>query len=178
MQTLAPRFLFFLALLPLLFLSGCRHYQWDRPAIPFRTIYVQAVTNDSPAPQAQAGLSAQIRKNLIRDGRVVLARGPADADAILQVNLTDYRRNSTIRNSQDTELAEGFDLFLEVQVALFDPNSAQYFFEARRLSTSTSSFASDPVTSEDNFTNSEYQAMPRLIRDLARKIADEILAVW
>lgn len=178
MHSLRSSFLLSFAFLSLLFLSGCSHYEWSRPAPPFKTIYVQPATNDSSAPQAQASLSAQIRQVLIRDGRVRLVSKPTEADAILQINLTDYRRDSAIRSSEDSELALGFDLVLEARIALFDPSTSKYLIKARDLSANTSTFASDPITGEDNFSLSEYQAMPRLTEDLANSIADEILGVW
>lgn len=178
MHSLRSSFLLSFAILSLLFLSGCSHYEWSRPAPPFKTIFVQAATNDSSAPQAQASLSAQIRQALIRDGRLRLVSKPAEAEAILQVNLTHYRRNTSVRSSRDSELALGFDLVLEARIALFDQTTSKYLIKARELSASTSTFASDPITGEDNFSLSEYQAIPRLTEDLANSIADEILGVW
>ena len=178
MPSLRSSFLFSLSILSLFFLNGCSQYEWSRPAPPFKTIYVQPATNDSSAPQAQASLSAQIRQAFIRDGRLRLVSKPAEADAILQVNLTNYRRNTSARSSNDSELAAGFDLVLEARIALFDPSASKYLIKARDLSANTSTFASDPITGDDNFSLSEYQAMPRLTNALANRIADEILGVW
>lgn len=178
MQMLPPRFNLLLAAITLLCLSGCANYEWSHPELPFKTIYVQPASNDSLAPQAQASLSAQIRQALIRDGRLQIVSKPAEAEAILQVNLTQYRRNTGARSSADTEVALAFDLILEAQIALYDTRSNHYFFEARRLSADTSSFSNQPETGEDNLSLSEYQAMPRLTRNLGNKIANEILGIW
>ncbi|NCG08904.1 MAG: hypothetical protein GWO81_04970 [Verrucomicrobia bacterium] len=162
----------------LLCLSGCANYEWNRPALPFKTIYVQPVTNDSLAPQAQASLSTQTRQALIRDGRLQLVSNPAEAEAILQVNLTQYRRNTGARSSADTEIALAFDLILEAQIALYNPSTNDYYLKARKVSADTSTFSNRPETGEDNLSLSEYQAMPRLTRSLGDRIANEILGVW
>ncbi len=178
MQLLPLRFNILLTAIPLLCLSGCANYEWNRPDLPFKTIYVQPATNDSLAPQAQASLSTQIRQALIRDGRLQIVSKPAEAEAILQVNLTQYRRNTGARSSADTEIALAFDLILGAQIALYNTSTNDYFFEARRLSANTSSFSNRPETGEDNLSLSEYQAMPRLTRKLGNKIANEILGIW
>ena len=46
-----------LALFTSAFISGCNSYQLGNPAeLPFESIYIKPVSNDSFAPQAQEGL--------------------------------------------------------------------------------------------------------------------------
>ena len=53
--------------------AGCASYQLGSSAkLPYQKVFVEPVTNDSYAPQAQAVVSAKIRDVLIRDGRVQL----------------------------------------------------------------------------------------------------------
>ena len=70
--------------------------------LPFRTLFVEPVSNGCYAPQAQALLSAKIRDVLIRDGRVQLVTAAEQADAILSVNLTNYSCRGNSRQPQDT----------------------------------------------------------------------------
>jgi hypothetical protein len=175
MQSLRP---FLLAALALLVFAGCANYQWSRPALPFKTLYVQPATNDGFAPQAQASLSSQIRQAFIRDGRLKIVSDPANAEAILQVNLNNYRRNAASRRSDDNELALSFDLVLQARIVLYNPAAGSNYFEPRELSARTSTFASQPNSEADSFSRAEYQVMPRLTSELANKIADEVLSVW
>lgn len=171
-------------LLLLIFLSGCRSYQLGNPAeLTFQTLYVKPVQNASYAPQAQALLSSQIREAFILDGRLQIVTNEADADAVLLVDLKDYRRSTAIRERADTTLGRSFDLTLEAQVALFDQTSGRYLFQNRRISERSAAFVDNPYAaagapSPQSFAQAEYQAMPRITRDLAQKIADEVLSPW
>lgn len=173
----------FFALLALAFLSGCQSYQLGHPAeLPFETIFVKPAANDSFAPQAQALISAEVRENIIRDGRVKLLAKESDADAVLFITLSDYERKSGTRVQGDTEVAQDFDVELEATVALYDQKAGQYLIESRKLRDRTVAYVGNPYTSSrvetEGLIQSEYQAMPRLARDLGKKIADEVLSAW
>ncbi len=173
-----------LALLATSFLGGCKSYQFGNPAeLPFKSIYIKPVSNDSFAPQAQALLSSQIREAFIRDGRAQLVTSEEAADAVLLVNLTDYNRIAAARQRNDTAVARDFDLTLTAAVSLFNQNKGDYFFQERLIAETSKAYVNDPfptagVPQAQDFLQSEYQAMPRMTRDLARKIADEVLSPW
>lgn len=165
-------------------LSGCKSYDLGSPAeLTFQSIYVKPVQNDSFAPQAQAVLSSQIRDALIRDGRLRLVTSEEAADAVLFVKLIQYSRETATRDRQDTTVGVNFDLNLAAEIALFDQANSQYFFKERRLSERSNAFVDNPFapvgpTQSQGFLQAEYQAMPRITRDLAKKIADEVLSPW
>jgi len=163
---------------------GCKSYQLGGPELPFESIYVKPATNDSFAPQAQALLSGQIRDAFIRDGRLRLTISEESADAVLLVNLTKYDRRAASRARADTVQARDFDLFLHAEVSLYDQNRGDYLFEARNISERSNAYVDNPYLDDSTddlqgfFLQAEYQAMPRLTHDLARKIADEVLSPW
>jgi hypothetical protein len=175
-----------LTLLTVSSISGCKSYQLGNPVeLPFKSIYIKPVINDSFAPQAQALLSAQIRQAFIRDGRTQLVTSEEAADAVLLVNLTEYDRQAATRRSDDTVVSRDFDLTLAVEVSLFSQNNGGYFFQERVIQQTSNAYVNNPyaepllsATRRQDFLQSEYQAMPRLTRDLARKIADEVLSPW
>jgi len=166
------------------FISGCNSYQLGNPVeLPFKSIYIKPVTNDSFAPQAQALISSQIRDVFIHDGRTKLVTSSEAADAVLIVNLTEYRRRAAARRSVDTTVAASFSLVLTAEVSLFNQNKGDYYFQERIVQKSSSAYLNAPydttaTTQSQDFLQSEYQAMPRLTRDLARRIADEVLHPW
>lgn len=178
----ALRSLFALSALALI--AGCQSYQLGSPTpIPFESIYVKPVTNSSYAPQAQALLSSNLREAFISDGRLKLVRSEEDADIVLLVDITEYSRRSASLDSEDTVVATDFDLFLETEVSLFDQNKGAYLFTDRKILERTNTYVDNPYadptgTDTDDFLQSEYNAMPRLTRGLARKIADEVLSPW
>ena len=165
-------------------LSGCASYNLGSSAeLPFESIYIRPAANDSFAPQAQALLSAQLREAFIRDGRVKVLANEADADAVLEVTLTDYRRRAAARSSADTVVAQTFDLSLIAVTSLYNQNQGSFYFQNRQIQDVTTAYTENPYLQEgtpetQGFQQSEYQAMPQLTRGLARKIADEVLSPW
>ena len=173
-----------LALFALAFISGCNSYQLGNPVkLPFESIYIKPVSNDSFAPQAQALLSTQIRDAFIRDGRTKLVTSREAADAVLLINLTEYNRRPAARQSEDTTTAVSFSLVLAAEVSLFNQNKGDYYFLKRIINESSSAYADNPyatpaIAQTQDFLQMEYQAMPRLTHDLSRRIADEVLNTW
>lgn len=179
-----PRCFALLAAFALSFLAACQSYQLGHPAeLPFETLFIQPVKNDSFAPQAQALLSAQVREAVIRDGRVRLVANPDKADAVLLMTLSDYTRRAGARRQDDTELAQNFDLTLRLQLDLYDQREEAYLFEGRQLEAQSIGYLNNPYNTAGSpdtqgLIQSEFNAMPRLTRELARKAADELLSVW
>ena len=173
-----------LALFTSAFISGCNSYQLGNPVeLPFESIYIKPVSNDSFAPQAQALLSTQIRDAFIRDGRTKLVTSREAADAVLLINLTEYNRRTAARQSVDTTAAASFSLVLSAEVSLFNQNKGDYYFQERIIRESSSAYANTPyatpaIAQTKDFLQMEYQAMPRLTHDLSRRIADEVLNTW
>ena len=173
-----------LAMFTLALISGCNTYQLGNPVeLPFESIYIKPVTNDSFAPQAQALLSTHIRNAFIRDGRTKLVTSRESADAVLIVNLTKYKRYAAARQSEDTATAASFSLVLAAEVSLFNQNKGNYYFLKRIIKESSSAYVNNPylapaVDQTQDFLQMEYQAMPRLTHDLSRRIADEVLNTW
>lgn len=165
-------------------LVGCQSYQLGHPAeLPFTTIYIQPARNDSFAPQVQALVSTQVREAVIRDGRVRLIADQSEADAVLQLTLTDYTRRAGARRQDDTEVAQTFDLALRLQLDLYDQRNGSYFFQGRQVETRTTGYLNNPyapagTADTQGLIQSEYIAMPRLARELGQKAADELLSVW
>lgn len=183
-----PKLLLFastsLALFALSLSVGCKSYKLGHPAeLPFATIYIQPAKNDSFAPQAQALVSGQVREAVLRDGRVKLIADPKKADAVLSMTLTEYTRNAAARRQDDTEVAQNFDLTLSVQLDLYDQRQGDYFFQGREVEARTTGYLNNPYLPDgtpdtQGLIQSEYNAMPRLARELGRKAADELLSVW
>lgn len=162
-------------------LSACKSYHLGSPAeIPFKSIYLTPVSNHSYAPQAQAITSSMLRENFIQDARVKVVTKQENADAVLFVDLTDYKRSSAARRQQDTTVADSFDIRLTAEISLLNRETGNYLLTDRSIQVTTNAYTSNPY--EDDPVNayqlSERQTMEQLARDLARKISDEILNPW
>lgn len=159
--------------------AGCSHYQLGTDAkLPFRTLYVAPVTNQTLLPQAREIVTAHLRETLARDGRITLVNSPEAADATLTVVLTDYHREIATVREGDTGLARKFNLNLGATCTLSDRRSgsaaggARNFFEHRAVSAQRESFT------DGGQLQSEYQALPLLADSLANKVTHLLLDVW
>lgn len=171
------------ALLALSFLAGCANYQLgDSAPPPFRTLYIKPADNDSFAPLAVARISAGIREAIIRDGRVDLLAKEEDAEAVLSVKLTDYRRTAVTRDSSDTVRARDFNIHLKAELTLYDQRTGDFYFRDRPVSANTSAYVGNPYggggAAGSDYQQAENMAMPRLARDIARKTIDTVLGNW
>lgn len=164
--------LLFASLLIGLLTTGCARYQLGRHAEPpFRSIYVKPVSNASFAPQAQAILTRQLRENFLHDG-LLQVENEADADAVLVIVLRDFDRQIAATRVEDTELADKLRLELLADCTLLDNRTGRIYFENRPVSATVDTFPGD------RSQQAEYQAMPVLTRNLARRISYEVLQVW
>ncbi len=172
-----------LSLIIVALFSGCASYKLgSHGTLPFETIYIRPAVNESFAPQSQAIISAQIREAFIRDGRVRVLNKETEADAVLDVTLTDYERQAGARSRVDTEVARTFRLELTAEISLYNANSGDFYFESRRLEQSTSVYSDNPYATttaqKQGYVQAEYNAMSRIARGIARQITDEVLSPW
>lgn len=175
---------FIFAALVLCISTGCKSYQLGHPSeLPFETIFVQAAKNDSFAPQAQAIVSSKVREAMIRDGRVKLIAKESEADVVLVMTLTDFSRKEGPRRQDDTEVAQDYDLSLHLQLDLYDQREGSYLFQGRKVEAKTKAYVDNPFATKwsrntQSLIQSEYNAIPRLARELGQKAADEVLSAW
>lgn len=174
-----------LLLIALGIMVGCGgRYQWGHPGqLEFQTVHVLPIVNESFAPQAHVLLAGQIRDYLLRDGRVRLVNSPDAADALVEVSLVDYRRTGGTRDPNDTTRVITTDLQLQAAVSLLKGDTNNSWFSNRLVSASSSVYASNLFdnsvgASRQDTLEAEFQEMPNLTRELARRIADEILNAW
>jgi hypothetical protein len=164
---------------------GCGgRYQWGHPGqLEFKTVHVLPVMNESFAPQAHVLLAGQIRDYLLRDGRVRLVNSPDAADALVEVSLVDYHRTGGTRDPNDTTRVITTDLQLQASISLLKGDTNNSWFSNRLVSASSSVYASNLFdnsvgASRQDTLEAEFQEMPNLTRELARRIADEVLNAW
>jgi len=162
--------LLLLTLVASLLAQGCAHYQaGDGTSVPFSSIQISPVKNQSLAPQITQVLNHDLRESFIRNGKLRVEDG---ADATLKVTLTRYERETIATNSQDTGLARKYALTLSATCDLLNPGSETPYFSARVVTASLDIFL------DSGQTQAETQAMPLLSKKLAEAISKEVLQVW
>jgi hypothetical protein len=170
---MTPRLYFPAALIGLLGLAGCAHYQLGTEGkLAFATLDVAPVANKTLLPQAQAIVSTQMREAFIRDARLTLVNSAAEADATLSVTLRDYHREIAAARADDTGLARKFTLTLATTCTLRDNRSGKVLFADRSVSVHRDAFT------DSGQLQSEYQTLPLLAEALAQKIAHAVLDTW
>lgn len=178
------RILITFSLLASLLLTGCKNYQLGSSAeLPFRSIYIQPVQNDSFAPQASAQVSIQLRETFIRDGRIRIVSKPENAEGILEVTLIDYSRTPAARSSKDTVRASDLDLTLKANFSLYAKSTGSFLLQNATAQNRVNAKTANPyidasATNIDAYNQAERQSMPLLARGLSREIADQVLSPW
>lgn len=158
-----------------LILTGCANYQLGTEAegsLAFQSIYVAPIKNTAASPQSSALLSREIRHGFAQDGRVQLASNPAQADAILEIELTDRDRTFTSVQPTDTALARKFDLTLTVLATLTHQRTGKILFADREIEVTRQIFV------DGGQNPAEDQVMPQLAAALADRVTHSVLDVW
>lgn len=155
-------------------LVGCANYHLGTGGpLPFHTLYVAPARVAASVPQAATPVTEMLRQSFLQEGNVQLAN-QADADATLEITLSDYQRGSDATQQNNTLNAVAFSLMLEATCTLVDNRSGKVYFKDRKIEVREQAFVQNGIS----FNESEYQTMPRLARDLSEKIKDTVVSTW
>ena len=159
----------------LLFFSNCGKYALGPSTDPpFKTLYVEAVTNESFAPQAAPLASSALREAFLNDGRIKLVGSSHAAEATLTLRLTGYRRKATSYDSDDTAKANAFDITLQGQATLSDNRKGGSSLFHNRPIRSVARLA----WSDDTLSPDGRQPLAAAIASLSREAVAMTLDVW
>jgi Lipopolysaccharide-assembly len=146
-------------------LAGCAGYRvgptGDQTA-GGKSVQVVPFLNRTPEPRLADAVTAAVRKELQRDGTLLLATHDA-GDIIVTGALTRYVRHEVSLVPEDVATVRDYNLGLTAQVTARDRGTGKVLFD-------------QPITSytlirvSDNLSNTERQALPLLATDLARRI--------
>ena len=101
----------------------------------------------------------------------IKAANPSDADAVLEVEITDYVKRPYATKSTDTALAAAFMATATAECTLTSGGRA--IFKKRPVSASVILYPRS-----GDLVGSEYQNMPVLMRDLGVKVKDAVIGIW
>lgn len=155
-------------------LAACAHYHFGASGpLPFHNLYVAPVIVRTSVPQAAAPVTEMLRQSLLQEGNLQLTN-QGDADATLEITLTDYERGAGATQQNDTLNSVSFTLTLQATCTLVDNRSGKVYFKDRKIEAREEAFVQNGVS----FNESEYQALPRLARDLSQQIKDTVVGTW
>jgi hypothetical protein len=162
---MTPRLSRWLFGLMALWLSGCAGYKLG-PVNGLRAgekaVQVRPFINQTLEPRLTDAVTAQVRKELQRDGTFRLATHD-DGDIVVSGVLTRYYRQEMSFAPDDTLTVRDFRLNLTAQVTARDRGTGKILFD-RLLTGSTL------VRIGSDLTSAERQAQPLLAQDLARNV--------
>jgi hypothetical protein len=168
---LVQRSLSLLALISGLLFQSCAHYQaGSGVSIPFSTIQISPVVNQSLAPQINQVINHDLRQAFIQSPDVVVES--SGANARLNVTVNNYTRETIATNSQDTGLARKYALTLSATCDLTNQMDDTPYFTNRPVSVYLDVFL------DSGQTQAETNAIPLLSKKLSTAIANEVLQVW
>jgi hypothetical protein len=151
--------------LVLLLVAGCAGYQLgpvNGVSAGGKSIQVTPFVNNTLQPRLTDAVTAQMRKELQRDGTYQLnTRG--DADIVLSGTLTNYERFEVTLASNDILTVQDFRLVLTAQVVARERSTGKEI-----LDRPVSGYTLIRVGSD--LPSAERQAMPLLAQDLARNV--------
>ena len=153
-------------------LSGCiSHYKAGYPIdkTSVKAIYVAPAIQKAIVPQMSAVLSRQIREEILRTGGVRLAdKGFSDAE--LETTITNYGRSIGTVDEYDTDKAKTLSLNATLSCSLKKLDGT-YIFKDYSISSSIS------INANTSAQTLEYQRLPQLTRELAKKVVMRIINI-
>ena len=116
-------------------------------------------------------LTAQLCNYLSRAGQLSLA-GEGDANALLEVVITEYEKTPWASSERDTGISQSFRLKMTVSCTLKNRATNEVYFKDRLITKYITAYAASGQA------ESEYQNMPQLTREIAKDAANEVTAIW
>lgn len=166
--------IFFALLATSALFSGCSNYRLaGTPTdLPFSSVYVKPVRNDSYAPQATNLLTNAI-SNAINQTPQLRTAYEGDAQAILTTTLIEYRRVPVATKANDTALAASYAMQATASCTLTRSNG-DVIFKNRKVKARAMLY----LNKNNDVLGNEYQNMPVLMRELGGKIKDAVIGIW
>ena len=149
--------------------SGCGYHLGTEVEVPFSSITIEPVKNESFAPQMQAEIHRQLADAFASEPSMHVV--PSGGQAHIKVTLVEYRRDVAAVNPSDTASAASYRVTLSAKATLLD-STGKVLFRDRPFS------ATLPAYAANGFSRTEYQTLPLLSRELARNIKDSSVDVW
>jgi hypothetical protein len=159
-----------LVCLAVLSVSGCAGYKLgpvNGLAAHVKSVQVNPFTNHTPEPRLGDAVTAQLRKQLQRDGTYRLA-SHNDGDIVVSGRITRYGRQETSFAATDILTVRDYRIDLTAEVTARERSTGKVILDQPVTGTTLIRVTTD-------LTSTERQALPLLAADLARKVT-ELLA--
>ena len=155
-----------------LLLAGCMGYQLggSRPE-GVETVYMAPVVNKTTEPAIELQVTEALRQRIQFDGRLKLRNSANAADAIIEVELTDYRLRAIAFRDDLKTTAGQYRLTITGVATLTDTATGEILSESKAYGEARFVFESD-------LTTSKRIALPRAAEELAKFMVDDLIERW
>lgn len=171
---------FLLALLAIVFVSGCAGYQVGpikpTPMKSVQRLHVKNFTNDTLEPRVEVLLTNLLIKQIQQDGTYEIS-DESRADAILQVRLDEIERRPARSLRGNVLQTREYLLNLRCRYTVTKANTGVVLDE-RSVTGSTSFFVTGENLLSADSNQDERQAIPLAAEDLAVRITSLISEGW
>jgi len=162
----------FSGLTALLLLVGCMGYQLGgtRPE-GIETVHVAPVVNTTTESAIELQVTHALRQRIQFDGRLKLLNSPENADAVIEVELTDYKLTAIAFRDDLKTTPEQYRLRITGTATLKDAGTGETLSESKTYGEARFFFESDLTTSKRN-------ALPRAAEEIAKFMVDDLIERW
>jgi len=162
----------FSGLTTLLLLAGCMGYQLGgtRPE-GIETVHMAPVVNQTKESAIELQVTHAFRQQIQFDGRLKLENSAEEADAIIEVELTDYKLTAIAFRDDLKTTPEQYRLRITGVATLKDAGTGKTLSESKTYGETRFFFESDLTTSKRN-------ALPAAAKELAKFMVDDLIERW
>jgi len=155
-----------------LLLSGCMGYQLggSHPK-GVETVAMAPVLNKTGEPAIELQVSHAVRDRIQFDGRFKLVNSADDADALIEVILTEYNLTPIAYRSELKTTPEIYRLRITGTATLKRVASGDIISESRTYGEATFPF-------EGDLTSAKRDALPRAAAEIAKFMVDDLIERW
>jgi len=155
-----------------LLFSGCAGYHIG-PVTQrsFQTVSVPMFRNRTLRPQLEAQITNAIIKGLQEDGSLRIESEP-DADVVLDGDIIRYERNTLRFLRNDSRVPREFEIAITVRVEAKDRRTGDIVLKSTEVTGKSDVFIGADQQS------AEFQALPLVADDIARKVVGLLVENW
>lgn len=157
-----------------LLFSGCMGYQLDGAThADVHSVAMGPVINNTPESAIELQVTHAMRDRIQFDGRVKLVNEPHQADAIIEIALTDfnmrpiaYKNEEGLRTTPDL-----YRLKVNGVAELIDTKTGDVISSSKTYGESTFQFQGD-------LTSAKRSALPPAANEIAKFMLDDLIEAW
>jgi hypothetical protein len=155
-----------------LLFSGCMGYQLggSRPE-GINSVAMAPIINNTTEPAIELQVTHAMRQRIQFDGRMALVNKAENADAVIEITLTNYRLSPIAYRSDLGTTPRAYRLRITGAAELKDSKTGKI------LSTS-STYGESVFEFEDDLTTSKRDALPKAAEEIAKFMVDDLIERW